>query len=90
MLVSSLCSLLTDLSLTYFIALYSEQKAADAHAYKVRIEAEARYLAAAKVCIFSSSFSVSECLTNCGIFKIHFSLWSLAVLGIQITLMELN
>jgi flotillin len=29
-------------------ALYSEQKAADAHAYKVRIEAEARFLAAAK------------------------------------------
>jgi flotillin len=31
-----------------FPALYSEQKAADAHAYKVRIEAEARYVAAAK------------------------------------------
>ena len=29
-------------------ALYSEQKAADAHAYKVRIEAEARFLAASK------------------------------------------
>jgi flotillin len=29
-------------------ALYSEQKAADAHAYKVQIEIEARFLAAAK------------------------------------------
>lgn len=28
--------------------MYSQQKAADAHAYKTRVEAEAKYLAAAK------------------------------------------